>query len=109
MSALRGRPEIILAAPDQQLYVRALREGLKALGWVDGKNIQVEYRWARGDADSLKSDVASPVPELGCLPFPARSLVAGCYTARIAGHGEIGSWKCDGQQFNLESQFIFGA
>ena len=51
----------ILAGSDQQLYVRALREGLEALGWVDGKNIQVEYRWAGGDADSLRSDAASLV------------------------------------------------
>ena len=51
----------ILAGPDQQLYVRALREGLEALGWVDGKNIQVEYRWATGDIDSLRSDAASLV------------------------------------------------
>jgi putative tryptophan/tyrosine transport system substrate-binding protein len=34
----------ILAGPDQQLYVRALREGLEALGRVDGKNIQVKCR-----------------------------------------------------------------
>src|ERR1700686_4108089 len=42
-------------------YARALREGLEALGWVDGKNIQVEYRWAGGDVDSLRSDAASLV------------------------------------------------
>src|SRR6266404_8674737 len=48
----------ILAGPDQQLYVRALREGLEALGWVDGKNIQVEYRWTGGDVDNLRSDAA---------------------------------------------------
>ncbi len=51
----------ILAGTDQQIYVRALREGLEALGWVDGKNIQVEYRWAGGDVDSLSSDAASLV------------------------------------------------
>ncbi len=51
----------ILAGPDQQLYVRALREGLEALGWVDGKNIQVEYRWTGGDVDNLRSDAASLV------------------------------------------------
>jgi putative ABC transport system substrate-binding protein len=49
-------------APDQQqVYARALREGLEALGWIDGKNIQVEYRWAGGDVDRLKSDAASLV------------------------------------------------
>jgi putative ABC transport system substrate-binding protein len=51
----------ILAGTDQQNYIRALREGLEALGWVDGKNIQVEYRWAGGDADKLRSDAASLV------------------------------------------------
>ena len=51
----------ILAGPDQQGYVRALREGLEALGWVDGKNIEVEYRWAGGDVGSLRSDAASLV------------------------------------------------
>jgi putative tryptophan/tyrosine transport system substrate-binding protein len=35
---------IVLGGPDQQDYLRALREGLEALGWTDGKNIQVEYR-----------------------------------------------------------------
>ena len=49
-------------APDQrQVYARALHEGLEALGWIDGKNIQVEYRWAGGDVDRLKSDAASLV------------------------------------------------
>jgi len=52
---------IIGAGSDQQLYVRALREGLEALGWIDGKNIQVEYRWAGGDVDSLRSDAANLV------------------------------------------------
>jgi putative ABC transport system substrate-binding protein len=51
----------IVAGSDQQVYLRALREGLEALGWVDGKNIQVEYRWAGGDVDSLRSDAASLV------------------------------------------------
>lgn len=51
----------ITRGPDQQLYVRALREGLEALGWIDGKNIQVEYRWAGGDVGSLRSDAAGLV------------------------------------------------
>jgi putative tryptophan/tyrosine transport system substrate-binding protein len=51
----------ILAGPGQQLYARALREGLEALGWVDGKNIQVDYRWTEGDVDGLRSDAVSLV------------------------------------------------
>jgi putative ABC transport system substrate-binding protein len=63
---------------DKQVYVRALREGLEALGWIDGKNIRVEYRWAGGDADSLKSDASSLVA------FDAEVIVCGGTQATIA-------------------------
>jgi putative ABC transport system substrate-binding protein len=31
----------------------ALRQGLRALGWVEGKNITIEYRFAEGNRDRL--------------------------------------------------------
>ena len=68
----------ILAGRNQQGYARALREGLEALGWVDGKNIEVEYRWATGDADSLRSDAASLVA------LDAEVIVSGGTQATIA-------------------------
>src|SRR5205085_2061398 len=37
---------------------QAFREGLATLGWTDGDNIQIEYVWATGDVDRLRSDVA---------------------------------------------------
>jgi putative tryptophan/tyrosine transport system substrate-binding protein len=49
---------VVLGGPDQELFVRALREGLEAFGWIDGKNIQVEYRWAGADVDSNRYDAA---------------------------------------------------
>jgi putative ABC transport system substrate-binding protein len=33
--------------------VRALREGLKALGYIEGKNIIIEFRWAEGKYERL--------------------------------------------------------
>jgi putative ABC transport system substrate-binding protein len=37
-----------------QIYVKTLRERLKALGWIDGQNVRVEYRWSAGDALNMR-------------------------------------------------------
>ena len=33
----------------------ALKSGLQALGWIEGVNLQMEYRWAGGDAGRARS------------------------------------------------------
>jgi putative ABC transport system substrate-binding protein len=46
--------------------VVALREGLQKLGWVEGRNIQIDYRWAP-QADQLQTvakELVSRTPEL---------------------------------------------
>jgi putative ABC transport system substrate-binding protein len=42
-----------LAADDPVSIARAkaLDQGLQALGWIDGQNVHVDYRWAAGKAD----------------------------------------------------------
>ena len=35
--------------------VTALRAGLRDLGWVEGRNIEIEFRWAEGNYDRLPS------------------------------------------------------
>jgi putative ABC transport system substrate-binding protein len=32
----------------------AFREGMRALGWFNGRNIQVDYRWVSGDVDQIR-------------------------------------------------------
>jgi putative ABC transport system substrate-binding protein len=33
----------------------AFRKGLDQLGWHDGRNVEIDYRWAAGDADRLRA------------------------------------------------------
>jgi putative ABC transport system substrate-binding protein len=47
--------------PVAQTCARVFREGLQALGWIEGKNVRVDYRWTGGDADHLRSDTANLV------------------------------------------------
>jgi ABC-type uncharacterized transport system substrate-binding protein len=41
--------------PEGHLRVPALEQGLRDLGWHNGRNIRIEYRWAADDPDLLRS------------------------------------------------------
>jgi putative ABC transport system substrate-binding protein len=38
-----------------QANVAALRAGLHELGWIDGRNVRIDYRWAAVDRDRLRA------------------------------------------------------
>lgn len=46
---------------DTALWNKAFLQGLRDLGWVDGKNIRIEYRYAEGRDDRLAGLVAGLV------------------------------------------------
>lgn len=82
----------------------ALRQGLRELGWVDGRNLAIEYRYAEGHADRLpalaeelvrlKVDVivASPTPSALAAKSATRTIpVVGLGLAQPVAVGRVES------------------
>jgi putative tryptophan/tyrosine transport system substrate-binding protein len=65
--------------PEWQAYVAAFREGLRKLGWVDGRNLRIDYRWAAGDAGRIGAYaaelVATSPDAIFCIGLPALALL----------------------------------
>jgi ABC-type uncharacterized transport system substrate-binding protein len=47
--------------PEARRRVAALEQGLRELGWVDGRTLRIEYRWVPEDSTRLRSEVAALV------------------------------------------------
>jgi hypothetical protein len=47
--------------PEARLRVAALEQGLRDLGWVDSRNLRIDYRWATDDSDHLRGEAAAVV------------------------------------------------
>jgi putative ABC transport system substrate-binding protein len=50
-----------VSASNRAIYVEGFRAGLRDLGYVEGKNIIVEFRWAEGNYDRLPALAAELV------------------------------------------------
>jgi putative ABC transport system substrate-binding protein len=40
--------------PDSQVRIAAFRRGFAQLGWKEGENVQIEYRWSGGKGDLIR-------------------------------------------------------
>ena len=40
---------------EAQRLVKAFREALAQLGWADGRNLRIDYRWAGGDVGRIRT------------------------------------------------------
>jgi ABC-type uncharacterized transport system substrate-binding protein len=47
--------------PDGQIRSAAFLQELQQLGWTDGRNIRIDYRWGAGDPDNLRKYAAELV------------------------------------------------
>ena len=56
--SLPGPPRTI---PDGQTRSAAFLQGLQQLGWTDGRNVRIDYRWGAGDADNMRKYAAELV------------------------------------------------
>src|SRR5437867_5775114 len=69
-------------------YVEALRQGLRDLGYVEGKNIEIEYRGAEGKLDlipSLVNELVQLKVDVLVVPIPSaiRAAMQGTKTIPI--------------------------
>src|SRR5215475_12029343 len=47
--------------PESLARVGALLQGLQELGWTDGRNVRLEYRWGSADAERIRKSAAELV------------------------------------------------
>jgi putative tryptophan/tyrosine transport system substrate-binding protein len=78
-----------LAASEGKFQIEALREGLRDLGYVEGRNVAIELRWAEGDYQRLPrlaKELVGLNPDLIVSaggPPPARALKAATETLPV--------------------------
>ena len=51
--------------PEGQARLTAFGQGLQQLGWTDGRNVRIDYRWGGGDADRIRRYAAELVAIVG--------------------------------------------
>jgi putative ABC transport system substrate-binding protein len=52
---------------DAQTRLAALRQGLQKLGWIEGRNLQIDARWGAGDAVAIRraaTELAALAPDV---------------------------------------------
>src|SRR5262245_51782501 len=50
--------------PEVQARIAAFIDGLQQLGWIDGRNAKIEYRWATGDLRKAATELVTLSPDI---------------------------------------------
>ena len=61
LAVLGGGSDRDIADPRSQPNSAAFLEALQQLGWTDGRNLRIDYRWPAGDADAARKYAAELV------------------------------------------------
>src|SRR2546421_11581061 len=48
--------------PEAQARIAVLQEGLKELGWIEGRNLSIEFRWGTGGAEQMRASARQLEP-----------------------------------------------
>src|SRR5207244_6964247 len=77
------------ASPDTYRFnADSFREGLAKAGFVEGRNVRIEERWARGDYDVLPA-LAAELVAVGVVAIAATGDVASGRAAQLASHNVL--------------------
>jgi ABC-type uncharacterized transport system substrate-binding protein len=63
--------------PDGQARLAAYLQQLQQLGWTDGRNVRIDYRWGLGDADNIRKYTAELVALAPDVIFAAGTAAVG--------------------------------
>jgi ABC transporter substrate binding protein len=92
-------------SPDTSAYlITAFRQGLRDTGFIEGQNVTIEYRWARGQPDRLTALAADLVGrKVAVIAATAGGGTAASLAAKAATttipivftSGDSNCWQCD--------------
>jgi putative ABC transport system substrate-binding protein len=83
------------ASPDSYRFnADSFREGLTKAGFVEGRDVRIEERWARGDYAALPA-LAAELVAAGVVAIAATGDVASARAAQTEQHGACGlhDWR----------------
>jgi putative ABC transport system substrate-binding protein len=67
----------LAADPENQNRIAAFQQGLRELGWIDGRNVRIDYRWGGGDADRIRVSAVELVALAPDVIFATASSIMG--------------------------------